>query len=209
MSDMTIVIAEHICGRIADLDHQPELCKEAAKTLPELLAEYKAQQDRITQLQQDNHRLHEHELLLDGEVKRLEAEAQDYHDQKEAALGQLVRERQELQAEAARWQAAAVEERAIRIWYNVDKHPEQYSWLDAMKKDKDRYRQQAAAALGQPRAWPMNKERIKALEAALSILESEIIELNGEDYMGAVHARQSLEGIAEEIRAMLAEAKQE
>lgn len=66
----------------------------------------------------------------------------------------------------------------------------------------------AAAALGKPRAWLMTEEKVAALKAALSILESEIKELNGEDYMGAVHARQSLEGIAEEIRAMLAEAKQ-
>ena len=90
MSDMTIVIAEHICGRIADLDHQPELCKEAAKTLPDLLAECKRQKDEGQQADEKIHQLifalrHKESLLDDANAK------------------------------AARRQAAAIRERAIII----------------------------------------------------------------------------------------------
>ena len=111
---------------------------------------------------------------LVAECKRLEAEAQDYHDQKEAALSQLVRERQELQAEAARWQKVAVEEHAKVLCAARLSVCCRYSDIDEatmVEEVTDEDRQQAAAALGNPRAWLMNEERIKALDEALNAME--------------------------------------
>ena len=127
-----------------------------------------------------------------AECKRLEAEAQDYHDQKEAALSQLVRERQELQAEAARWQAVAVRERAKNLVLNGGAevyHPSR----ECMER--------AAAALGcQPRAWLMSEERIKALDRAARFIA-------WADHAG--HLKDdAASGDADIIQAMLAEAKQ-
>ena len=98
-----------------------------------------------------------------------------------------------LRAEAARWQAVAVEERAKSIYYDPDEETGQrptFAWEDLADDAADVIREQAAASLGQPRAWLMTGERKDALNSVI---------------------RDSFEITEEEIetlRAMLAEAGQ-
>ena len=61
---------------------------------------------------------------------------------------------------------------------------------------RGRYEREAAAALGQPRAWPMSEERIEMLKGILTDLENGWSGPAGDDRDIDI------------IRAMLAEAKQ-
>lgn len=161
-------------------------------------------EDRITQLQHDVHRLHEHELLLGEECKRLNEWMIKNRDIATDLQYQLT----DMEAEAARWQAVATEERCkvimlIEKLKDVANNPD---WQTrGLSKTHDEYIKQAAeelqaaAALGKPRAWPMNEKREIALETFADFIEKHLEPLPEDDVL-LICKR--------EFRDMLAEAKQ-
>ena len=148
-----------------------------AELFPMLLAECKRQQDRITQLQLDNRRLHEHELLLEEEVKRLET----FHRNDMGRIGYLEEQNEDLMAHCndLRNRAQTAEMNCIGLEAVFQPGDERH--LEAViglvqgvlgtKTVSDKLscllRLQKAAALGKPRAWLMTEERIGAIERAV------------------------------------------
>ena len=123
-------------------------------------------------------------------------------------LPELIAECKRQQAEAARWQAVATEERCkvimlIEKLKDVANNPD---WQTrGLSKTHDEYIKQAAeelqaaAALGKPRAWPMNEKREIALETFADFIEKHLEPLPEDDVL-LICKR--------EFRDMLAEAKQ-
>lgn len=120
--------------------------------------------------------------------------------------------------EAAKWRKIAIEERAkVLKLLEAERRGGANLLIQkiAVTVEGDLFRERAARELetesgehfsGSTKMIELTPERRAALMAAIEILDSEIKELSGEEYMGAVHARQSLEEVASEIRAMLEEA---
>lgn len=123
-------------------------------------------------------------------------------------LPELIAECKRQQAEAARWQAVATEERC-KVIMLIEKLKDVANHADwqtrGLSKTHDEYIKQAAeelqaaAALGcKPRAWLMNEERKTAIQSVMSHAVDGTLWKSNDDYLRDINV----------IRAMLEEAKQ-
>ena len=134
--------------------------------------------------------------LLPGLVAECKRQ-QERAEKAEGAAQEMWNAQHTLEAEAARWQVVAQEERKQTIMATFARPP---GWSDEQVEKECSGR--AAASLGQPKAWLIDEKRELAIERAAELLEVLLEEPRGNEKNGYVEDLPVL-------RAMLTEAKQE